>query len=419
MNISGIILICWTGFFILDFLIDWLLDVLNINTIIKNRQTVPSAFSGVIEEDTYNRCVSYSLRRAYFGLFTSIQGRIIMILVLAFHAAGSLDSLIARWTLPVYWHGLIFLAAAYLISGLVGLPASLYSKFIIEEEFGFNTSSITAFFGDVLKGLIVSVLLLMALLAGLYAARLLIGQYWWLAAWGFVTAFQFILTILYPLIIAPLFNKFSALPEGELGERLNALAERCNFKVRGIFVMDGSRRSRHSNAYFTGIGRTRRIVIFDTLIESLKTDELEAILAHEIGHWKHGHIRQRLLLGVLVNFAFFAIAGWAVEWIPLFQTFGFNNPSLHGIIFLAAFFTGPVTSFISPLVNNLSRKHEYQADRFAVKQTGTDPMRRALLELGRGNLSNLTPHPAYSFWHYSHPAPAERLEALGRETDKS
>ena len=177
--------------------------------------------------------------------------------------------------------------------------------------------------------------------------------------------------------------------------------------------MDGSRRSRHSNAYFTGIGRFRRIVIFDTLISSLKPDELEAVLAHEIGHWKFGHIRRRLLIGIAVNLGFFAAAGWALKWLPLFQAFGFSQPSLHGFIFLMTFFASPIASFFSPLINSRSRKHEYQADGYAVEQIGgSDAMRRALLELGRDNLTNLTPHPAYSFWHYSHPALSERLEAL-------
>ena len=177
--------------------------------------------------------------------------------------------------------------------------------------------------------------------------------------------------------------------------------------------MDGSRRSRHSNAYFTGLGRFRRIVIYDTLIESREEDELEAVLAHEIGHWKFGHIRKRLLVSSVTSLGLFALVGAVLDWTPLYTAFGFAEPSLHALLFWLTFFSGPLGSLFSPLSNIWSRKHEYQADRFAVEQTeGSQPMRGALLNLGKDNLSNLTPHPAYSFWHYSHPALSERLAAL-------
>ncbi len=413
MNYTNIILICWIVLFALDFFTEWLLDILNINTIIRNRNEVPGNFSGFINAETYRKSHEYSLRKAHFGLFTSVQGRVFIILILAFQLTGFLDNLISRWALPAYWHGLLFLMAGSLALGLVRLPTTLYSRFIIEEEFGFNTTGMKTFLFDLMKSSIVGFLLVLALLAGLYMALALAGEYWWLGSWLFVTIFQFILTILYPLVIAPLFNKFEMLPPGDLRIRLEELANRCGFAVKGIYVMDGSRRSRHSNAYFTGIGRFRRIVIFDTLIESLTADELEAVLAHEIGHWKHGHIRQRLLIGIVINFAVFIAAGWALEWEPLFRAFGFNRVSLHGLIVVLTFFSAPITAFFSPLINGWMRKHEYQADSYAARQTGSSKtLSDALITLSCDNLSNLTPHPAYSFWHYSHPSLAERLKAL-------
>ncbi len=408
-----IIIAVYLGLFVLEFLLDWFLDILNLNSSLKNRDSIPEAFTDVVEEDTYRRSVDYTLRKGRFGLLKSLEGRLLILLVLFTGAAGTLDSLLISWNLPIYWHGLLYLSFASIILSLAGLPSSLYSRFVIEEEFGFNSTTLKTFFGDMAKQLPIGAVILMVLLGGLYGALAWTGRWWWLAAWGFWIGFQLLMVLLYPLVIAPLFNKFESLPEGSLNDRLSALAERCNFSNRGIFVMDGSRRSRHSNAYFTGLGRFRRIVIFDTLIESLEEDELEAVLAHEIGHWKFGHIRKRLLLTSFTSLAMFAVVGGILYWEPLYIAFGFTAPSLHALLFWLIFFSGPLTSLFSPISNIRSRIHEYQADRFAVDQTGGyQSMSRALLNLGKDNLSNLTPHPAYSFWHYSHPALSERLSAL-------
>ena len=407
------IVLIWVFFFVLDFLVHWLLDILNINTILKNRNTIPGMFAGFIDEESYERSVNYSLRKARFGLFSSIQSRMFVVLVLTTGAPGALEALAASWAPTAYWRGLIFLMAAFLALEIAGFPSSLYSRLVIEEEFGFNTAGVRTLLADMIKGLAIGTILLMALLAGLYAARAWIGRYWWAAAWGFMTLFQLVMNVLYPVLIAPVFNKFEPLADGDLKTRLENLARECDFPVRGIFTMDGSRRSRHSNAYFTGIGRFRRIVIFDTFIDTLSSEGMEAVLAHEIGHWKHGHIRRGLILSLALNLGLFALAGVALEWRPLYTAFGLSAPSLHGLIFLVSFFSGPFRALFSPLVNAFSRRQEYQADRFAANRTGGPrAMRCALLEMSRDNLINLTPHPAYSFWHYSHPAPAERLAAL-------
>jgi len=410
---STLIIIIYLGLFILDFLLDWFLDILNINSSLKNKDRVPEAFIDSIDKKTYRRSVDYTLRKGRFGLLSSLEGRALVLIVLFTGAAGALDSLLTSWNLPIYWHGLLFLGLSSAVLGLVGLPSSLYSRFVIEEEFGFNTMGARAFFGDILKQLPIGIIILMLLLAGLYAALAWTGLWWWLAAWGFWTIFQLLMVVLYPLVIAPIFNKFEPLPEGSLKERLSALAARSDFSNKGIFVMDGSRRSRHSNAYFTGLGKFRRIVIYDTLIESLEEEELEAVLAHEIGHWKFGHIRKRLLVSFISSLGMFALVGVLLNWKPLFTAFGFAEPSLHALLFWIIFFSSPISALLSPISNIWSRKHEYQADRFAVDQTGGGQfMKGALLKLSKDNLSNLTPHPAYSFWHYSHPALSERLAAL-------
>jgi STE24 endopeptidase len=407
------ILIVYLALFIVDFLADWLLDVLNLNESLKRRDEIPGVFRGDVDEETYRRSVDYTQRKGRFGLLLSLQNRILLLVVLFTGAAGALDGLIGLLHLPAYWHGFLFLAAASTALGLVKFPSTLYSRFVVEEEFGFNTTTVKTMASDALKETIVGGVLTAALLGGLYGTRAIAGEWWWLFAWGFWIAFQLLMVVVHPLVIAPLFNKFEPLPDGELKTRLAALAEDCGFENRGIFVMDGSRRSRHSNAYFIGIGRFRRIVLYDTLIEGLGTDELEAVLAHEIGHWKHGHVRKGILIAFAAGLVIFAAVGYAMRWPPFFEAFRFSGPSLHALLIWLSFFSAPIAFLLSPLWNIRSRRQEYQADRYAREKTGgPDAMKGALLSLGRDNLSNLTPHPAYSFWHYSHPTLSERLAAL-------
>jgi len=403
-----------------EFLLDWFLNILNINRSLKNRNAVPKPFSESISISTYRISVDYTLRKGRFGLFASVESRIILLIVLLSGAAGALDNLISPLNLPEYWHGLLFLTVCAMVLGLINLPTSLYSRFVIEEEFGFNTMNARSYLGDMAKQIPLGLIMLMLMLGGLYGALAWGGLWWPLIAWGFLMVFQILMIVLYPLLIAPIFNKFTALDDGSLKNRLSALAERCRFPNRGIYVMDGSRRSRHSNAYFTGLGRAKRIVIFDTLIDTLEEDELEAVLAHEIGHWKFGHIRRRLAVSAIISIAAFILIAMLLSWKDFFIAFGFFQPSLHALLFWISFFSPPLSSLISPLVNHWSRKHEFQADRFAAQQCfSPDPMKRALLNLSKGNLSNLTPHPAYCFWHYSHPALSERLNSLDSDTPSS
>jgi STE24 endopeptidase len=221
------------------------------------------------------------------------------------------------------------------------------------------------------------------------------------------------MSILYPLLIAPLFNKFTPLPEGRLRDAIRDLAARLDFRTSGIFVMDGSRRSGHSNAYFTGIGRAKRIVLFDTLVNSMPEEELLSVLAHEIGHEKKRHVRKALAVSLVLSLAGFWVLSLLVPFLPLYQAFGLRAASSPAILVLLAFCSGPFTFLLTPLASLWSRKHEYEADRFAAQGVGSAAgMKSALLRLARENLSNLTPHPLYSFWHYSHPTIAERLAAL-------
>ena len=408
---SLFILAIYLGLFVLSFLVDWFLDILNINFVLKNHELAPANLH--VDESTYARSVKYTLRKSRFGLVQSLAGKTLILIVLFTEAAGTLDTLVHSMNLSPYLQGLIFLILASMLLWIAALPGSLYSRFVIEEEFGFNTTSFRTFFGDIAKQAPIALLILAAFLGGLYLVLKLAGDWWWAWAWSFWMLFQLLMVVLFPLLIAPLFNKFTTLPEGTLRSRITALADRCGFPSREIFVIDGSRRSKHSNAYFTGIGKIRRIVIFDTLIESLQEDEIEAVLAHEIGHWKSGHIRKRLTVSALGSLILFSFIGLMLGWENLFLAFGFNSPSLHALLFCLTFYAGPLSLFFSPIFNSWSRKHEYQADRFAVKQIGdSTTLKGALLKLGKDNLNNLRPHPIYSFWHYSHPPLSERLAAL-------
>jgi STE24 endopeptidase len=265
---------------------------------------------------------------------------------------------------------------------------------------------------DGLKSILVSVLLLTPLLAGLFFL-IRATSLWWVWGFLFFTVFQLVMIVLYPKVIAPLFNKFTPLEEGSLKQRILSLAERLGFETRGIFVMDGSRRSRHSNAYFSGLGKVKRIVLFDTLIHSLKEDQVAGVLAHEIGHEKLGHILKRLAVSIPMGLLGFWILSLLLNYRPFFEAFGFTGSSPQAVLVLVMFVSGPFTFYLKPLISWWSRRHEYQADRFVQDRTEYGAaFRSALVHLGRDNLSNPVPHPLFSFYHNSHPTVIERVRAL-------
>lgn len=236
---------------------------------------------------------------------------------------------------------------------------------------------------------------------------------WWIIASAGIIGFQLFISLIYPVVIAPLFNKFTPLEDGELKETLSTMAVQNNFEVKGIFVMDGSKRSSHSNAYFTGFGKSKRIVLFDTLISELTPPQLSGVLAHEIGHEKKHHLLKGLGLSFFITLLVFFAADQLINYLPLYRAFGFTGISYHAILVILVFCTGPFTFFITPLFSVWSRKHEYEADRFAVKACGNrDDLKQGLIILAKENLSNITPHPLYSFFKYSHPALGERLRAI-------
>jgi STE24 endopeptidase len=404
--------------FALEFIVEFGLNELNLDYV-RRRSTgknIPDFFQGKLSPAEYDKSIQYTLAKGRFQRWAEIYGRVITLVVL-FGALPFLDGFsgnFAVWFFPFpYAHGLIFCFAVALWLSIATLPTDLYSTFKLEARFGFNKTTGTLYLVDKFKGLMVGIVIGLPFLFAVLWLMDATGPYWWIWTFFFVAAFQLLMVIVYPTLIAPLFNKFEPLPEGEFRSRILRLAEQVGFKTNGIFSMDGSKRSAHSNAYFTGIGKAKRIVLFDTLIAQMTIDQGLAVLAHEMGHYKLKHIRRMLVVQTVFLFLGLYILSLLVDYRPFFAAFGLDRPSNYAALVLFSLLSGPFTFYLSPLINRLSRKHEYEADRFSVKTLDNPrPMEEALVNLTVKNLANLNPHPWYSAYHYSHPTPTERVRAI-------
>ncbi len=390
------------------------LDHLNHGEVLKHADAVPPAFKGVIEETDYKKAVRYTLAKGRFSQFETVFDTAILLLALFSGILPWLYSVVStRWGTSASAQAAFLFLVGVLLS-IPSLPVNWVEQFRLEERFGFNTSTQKTWWMDRLKGLLITAVIGYPLLILVLKIVQWAGSAWWLWAWGVVLAFQLIMMVLAPILILPLFNKFTPLPEGSLRERLLRLGSRTGFKSSTIQVMDGSKRSRHSNAFFTGFGKFRRIILFDTLISQLAEVELEAVLAHEIGHFKKRHIPKMLVAsagGLLI--AFFLIAKLAEQpWF--YSTFGFQpSAGIAPALLLFSMLSSVVTFWFSPLFNLVSRTFEYQADGYAAEaMQESDSLVGALRKLNEKNLSNLTPHRLYSGFYYSHPTLFERERAL-------
>ena len=390
----------------------WLAQV-NRRHVLANAGEVPVVFREIVDPATYTKSVEYTLARGRFGQINDSYGTV-WLLILLF--SGVLPLALKFFTNRLgasAWALAAFLFAVGAGLTLTGLPFDWFEQFRLEEKFGFNTTTPKTWWTDRLKGLLLATLLGYPLLVLILKFTEWSGSRWWLWAWAALLAFQLLMAVLAPVVILPLFNKFTPLPEGGLRERLLALAGRTNFHARNLQVMDGSKRSRHSNAFFTGFGRYRKIVLFDTLIQQLTGPELEAVLAHEIGHFKKKHIPKMLAFSALSSLVgFFLIAVLAKqEWF--YRAFGFGPGSIAPALLLFGLLSGTVMFWFSPLAHWWSRRHEYEADAFAANvMNEPHSLIGALRKLNEKNLSNLTPHPLYSGFYYSHPTLLEREQAL-------
>ncbi len=390
------------------------LSFLNIREVKRRGKSPPSQILEVMDEPTYRKSVDYTLTKERFSLFGSFYESLILLLVLF---SGLLPWLYSFFSpgadFQVLGEGL-YLVTAMVIISIPAIPVEYYAQFRIEERFGFNKSSLRLWISDKIKGLIIGLVIGIPMVCLVIFLIQRLGAFWWIWAFAAVFVFQLVMMVLYPMLILPWFNKLSPLPDDDLKRRLMDLADRTGFKARTIQVMDGSKRSGHSNAFFTGFGRFRRIVLFDTLIQQLKPEELEAVLAHEIGHYKKGHVPRMLALSAVMSLAGLGIIAWLLEAPWFIQAFGFDfQQSGPGpALLLFGLLSGLFTFWLSPLLGLLSRKHEYESDKFAGNHTGKAPMISALRKLSQKNLANLTPHPLYSSFYYSHPTLFEREKAL-------
>jgi STE24 endopeptidase len=394
----------------------WLLR-LNRDHVLKNAGAVPDAFKGIIEPATYARSVEYTLAKSRFHQWELLWGTVVLLAVLFSGVLPQGFDLFAGRFGASIWSMAAFLFTTGLVLSLASLPFDWYAQFRLEERFGFNTTTQRLWWLDRAKGLLLAMALGLPLLALLLKLAERAGAWWWLWAWAAILFFQLLMLVLAPVLILPLFNKFTPLPEGGLRERLLALAERTGFRARGIQVMDGSKRSRHSNAFFTGFGRFRKIVLFDTLIEQLQESELAAVLAHEIGHYKKGHIPKMLVWSAVSLLAGLYALAWLARQDWFYLAFGFEPGHLAPAFLLFGLLAGAVTFWLTPLANLWSRRFEYQADAFAARaMEESTSLVGALRKLNEKNLSNLTPHPLYSGFYYSHPTLLEREQALAEHS---
>ena len=386
-----------------------------------HRNEVPAAFAATITLAAHQRAADYTLVKARFGLLSAAFGAIVL---LGWTLLGGIDALnetVRDAVQPRFGamaYQLALLACFALIGGLLDLPFELYRTFRIEQRFGFNRMTWKLYLIDLVKGLAIGALIGLPIAALMLWIMGATGGLWWLWAWGAWMVFNVLVLVLYPTVIAPLFNKFEPLADESLKARVQALMARCGFAAKGLFVMDGSRRSAHANAYFTGFGASKRVVLFDTLLKHLTPGQVEAVLAHELGHFKHRHVIKRIAAMFALSLAGFALLGWlsGQTWfyagLGVRPSLGAPNDAVALLLFLLV--TPVFGFFISPLFAQLSRKHEFEADAYACQQASGNDLAAALLKLHEDNAATLTPDPLYVRFYYSHPPASERLAALAR-----
>jgi len=373
---------------------------------------VPAAFRAQIDLASHQKAADYTVASARIGRWdTLLDAGVALILTLG----GGLSAIDRAWQtahLPAVWHGTAVVLSTFLLVSLIGLPLSVWRTFGVEARFGFNRTTAGLFIADLFKGLLLGLVLGGPLVFVILFLMQRAGTLWWLYAWLVWLAFTVLITWAWPTLIAPLFNKFTPLSDETLKQRTEALLERCGFSSRGVFVMDGSRRSVHGNAYFTGVGRSKRIVFFDTLLERLQIAEVEAVLAHELGHFRLHHVRWRLVLSLAFGLIGLAVLGFLAQWPDFYRAFNIATPSSHTALLLFVFVLPVFTYFMTPLGAWWSRKHEFEADEFAAKFADARQLAEALVKLYRDNATTLTPDHLHSAFYDSHPPALVRISRL-------
>jgi len=391
-----------------------------IRHVARHRDQVPPEFAPRIGLASHQRAADYTVARVRLGMLERVYDAVLLVALTLLGGLQAIDLLVAQATSHDLLRQLLLLGGVALLLGVLGLPFTLWRQFKLEARFGFNRMTPGLFAADLAKGVLLALVLGAPLAAVILWLMAQAGSLWWLWAWGVWTAFNLLLLFIYPSFIAPLFNKFTPLSDPELADRIKQLAQRCGFALNGLFVMDGSRRSAHGNAYFTGFGKSRRIVFFDTLLARLNADEIEAVLAHELGHFAKRHIIRRIVLSLAAALLFFALLGWLAQQPWFYEGLGVL-PRLDGrndaLALLLFFLVIPVFTFmLTPVASWYSRRDEFEADRYAATQSSSGRLVSALVKLYDDNAATLTPDPVHSAFYDSHPPAAVRIRHLTQET---
>ena len=409
---TTLVLALFLGFFAAEQLVELGLALLNLRHVARAGAAVPAPLAGAVDRDTARRSTEYTLARGRVAVAHLAFDALLTLLLLFSGFLPWLDALLARAGISRANAFVVFLLALSVVAAVAQLPWTLYSTFVLEQRFGFNRTSFALWLKDQVKGLLLGTAIGVPLLYALYGFFALTGPRWWIWLFFFLAGVQIDHGLAVPDRHRAALQPVRAAAGRAPPDAPRDHGGRAGFRTRGLFVMDASRRSGHSNAYFTGFFRPR-IVLFDTLVQQMSVDEAAAVLAHEIGHYRARHVHKRLVFGLAVQLGALGILSLLVRWPPLFEAFGFASPSFHAALALASLCGGAFTFFFSPLESLVSRRHEYEADRESVRIAGAPAaLRSALVKLNGQNLSNLHPHPLYSAWHYSHPTLLERLSAI-------
>jgi len=380
----------------------------------RHRSRVPDPFADVISPDIHRKAADYAVARTRVGTVDTVIEAVVL---LAWTLGGGLAAVDGAWRaleLPPLATGIGVLVTIVLVGGLIDLPFNVYRTFVVEQRFGFNRTTPGLFLADQAKSALLLLVLGVPLAAVVLWLMDVAGPLWWLYAWAVWLGFNLLMVWAWPAFIAPLFNRFTPLQDESLRQRIDALLDRCGFSSQGVYVIDGSRRSGHGNAYFSGFGRNKRIVFFDTLLEQLHPEELEAVLAHELGHFRRRHIAKRIALMAFASLVGLALLAWLMQQSWFYAALGVPQPSIHAALALFMLILPVFTFFLQPLFARLSRRHEFEADAFAAAQCPADDLVSALVNLYRENASTLTPDPWWSAFYDSHPPAAQRIAALRR-----
>ena len=397
---------------LIKFLLETYLKIRNLKSIDNNKDSVPPRFKDVVTEEEYKKSILYNTDRIKFQIFTALFGSVVLVVFTIGGLLNYLTQVVMDMTSSNVLGAVLLGLLLIIVEEIISIPISIYSTFVIEERHGFNKTTRKTFVTDIFKGLLISGAISSILYATVIFIIISAGDLWWIYAFAAVFTLQAIIFFLYPVLIMPLFNKFEPLDDEQFKKPIEKLLEKVDFKSKGLFVMNASLRSTHGNAFFTGFGKNKRIVFFDTLLKTINPDEMEAILGHELGHYKLGHIRKTLISSLVFGFLGFYILNEIFKSDNFFIAHGLENLTVYSKFLMFYLVIGSYTFFTKPITSALSRKREFEADDFSFQFTDGEHMISGLLKLTKDNASNLTPDPLYSSYYYSHPPIAERVASI-------